>query len=393
MESNKTVLYVGGFELPDKNAAAQRVLANADILKKLGYKVIFVGIDKCLDNRIPFEKTKTETGGFTHYRKKYPVSLPEWLYYLTDISYINHFQPDIVIAYNYPAFALEKLRKWCKRHHAKIIADCTEWYEPQGNILFKIIKGMDIHFRMKVIHPKLDGMIAISHYLYTYYTSRMKNVFQLPPLVDKQAGKWKMEKDDEIPDRIRLIYVGSPGPGNKDRLDIIINALEKIKRKYLLNFNFRIIGLTKEQYCKIYNINTLPPYCENCVEFKGRVSHTEALNYLANSDFQIFIRQNNLTNTAGFPTKFVEATSCGIPVLTNFSSDLKNYLFCQENGFLLDISSMDNLIHSLLIPLQLSKEERIRLKTTCRQFEDTFDYRNYISGFEDFLSSVNAIKS
>ena len=38
------ILYVGGFELPDKNAAAHRVLSNGKLLRDLGYEVSFVGI-------------------------------------------------------------------------------------------------------------------------------------------------------------------------------------------------------------------------------------------------------------------------------------------------------------------------------------------------------------
>ena len=42
----RTILYVGGFELPDLNAAAQRVLANALILRDLGYRVGLVGVTR-----------------------------------------------------------------------------------------------------------------------------------------------------------------------------------------------------------------------------------------------------------------------------------------------------------------------------------------------------------
>ena len=38
----KKILYIGGFELPDKNAAAQRVVGNSYILKNLGYEIIFL---------------------------------------------------------------------------------------------------------------------------------------------------------------------------------------------------------------------------------------------------------------------------------------------------------------------------------------------------------------
>ena len=45
-DSEKTILYIGGFELPDKNAAAHRVLSNAKLFKLLGYNTVFIGTDK-----------------------------------------------------------------------------------------------------------------------------------------------------------------------------------------------------------------------------------------------------------------------------------------------------------------------------------------------------------
>ena len=48
-ENRGTILYVGGFELPDKNAAAHRVLNNAKIFRELGFHVIFCGIDQNIE--------------------------------------------------------------------------------------------------------------------------------------------------------------------------------------------------------------------------------------------------------------------------------------------------------------------------------------------------------
>ena len=38
----ETILYVGGFALPDENAAAQRVVANAKLFSEMGYNVAFI---------------------------------------------------------------------------------------------------------------------------------------------------------------------------------------------------------------------------------------------------------------------------------------------------------------------------------------------------------------
>jgi hypothetical protein len=75
----KTILYIGGFELPDRNAAAQRVIANAKILSALGFKVVLIGLDKSIKtNKFVVDNYNTFEG-FTYYNLKYPVSLYEWL--------------------------------------------------------------------------------------------------------------------------------------------------------------------------------------------------------------------------------------------------------------------------------------------------------------------------
>ena len=38
-----TVIYAGNFELPDKNAAAHRVVNNAKLFKELGFDTVFLG--------------------------------------------------------------------------------------------------------------------------------------------------------------------------------------------------------------------------------------------------------------------------------------------------------------------------------------------------------------
>jgi glycosyltransferase involved in cell wall biosynthesis len=80
----------------------------------------------------------------------------------------------------------------------------------------------------------------------------------------------------------------------------------------------------------------------------GCKPNTEALKIVKRSDFSIFLRDNNLVCTAGFPTKFSESIACGTPVLTNLSSDLGKYLIEGKNGYIMDISSEDKLDESII---------------------------------------------
>ena len=67
--SKGTILYVGGFELPDKNAAAHRVLSNGKILRDLGYKVVFIDVDKRIQYENDILNTKRILKGFECWSK------------------------------------------------------------------------------------------------------------------------------------------------------------------------------------------------------------------------------------------------------------------------------------------------------------------------------------
>ncbi|MDO3625933.1 glycosyltransferase [Mucilaginibacter sp. BT774] len=391
----KGILYVGGFELPDKNAAAQRVVANGKLFMELGYSVYYLGIDRTLTERTPVESTKKVFEDFEYYGLKYPSGLAEWIYYLNNITDIIRIANKIdsleyIIAYNYPAFALAKLGGWCRSRNIRLISDCTEWYDPQGNLAFKMIKGFDTYLRMKVVQPKLDGLIAISGYLYSFYASRMKNVIQVPPLVDIRAEKWTSDCI-RSPKEMVLVYAGSPGSGAKDKLDDVLSALAIIKTDTKIRFLLNVVGLTKQQYIDNFGISSFPEILESEVRFKGRLSHTDALNEIKCADYAVFIRDNNLVNTAGFPTKFVEALSCGTPVLANASSNITDYLKDGENGYILDNSTSENLVRTFKFALLQGKDKIQAMKRLIKS-NNIFDYRNYNELIRRFLNSVRMEK-
>ena len=374
------ILYIGGFDLPNRNAAAQRVLANAKLFRDLGHDVDLVGLsaNNGGDRAFDFE-------GFMCINLPYPKSAKDWWDYLFSINQYKRFYKSdtrLVIAYNHPAVAMKKLYKYNKNYGVKTVSDCTEWYEPHGGRLFKIIKGWDVNQRMYKVHPKLDGIITISKYLDDFYVERGAKTLMLPPLVDKQEQKWQnvIEPDDEC---IRLLYAGSPA-GTKDRIDIVINALAKIASTGK-SFQLNVIGITENQYREIYlrgEQKDLPSF----VCFKGRMPHEDVIRQLQQADFQIFLRENHLANKAGFPTKFAETISAGTIVLTNASSNLKDYMIEGVNSYELDITDEESLFESLLKPLSLTKSE---IREQKRNIDSaTFDYRKYVDKTNIFMNSI-----
>lgn len=364
-----SILYIGGFEMPDNNAAAQRVLSIAKALRLSGYSISFYGITKRGDiNGI--------VDGFQYEAIPYPRGTKEWVSYaigdgITD--YICEKRPDIVIAYNYPFIAQERIIRYCRKNRIKVVGDITEWYMPSG-----IIRKLDTAFRMRWSNKHLDGIIAISKLLKEYYFGC--NTVQIPPIIDTNDRKWKQPLVNHNNDRIKLIYAGVPGVA-KDRLDYIVKAIANVPHD---NMVFNIVGITNEQYYELYgydlDLSKLP------IVFHGRLSHNDTLQLLKASDFQIFIRPNLRVNNAGFPTKFVESMTAGIPVIMNRISNVEDYLKDGYNGFLIAQPIESEIQEALEKVLKLGRIAIDQMKSNCDR--EVFDYHRYSRALETFIDGI-----
>lgn len=363
----KTVLYIGAFQLPDKNAAAFRVLANAKILKELQYEVVFLSM---LNQYTENMKLHTNYDGFScfAYKFKYPIN---YFYGIKEIvSIIKEIKADIVIAYNYPAVALNRLRKYCKIHHIKCIADVTEWYPPsrRGNLVFKMVKDFDTAFRMKYVHTRMDGVIAISSFLFDFYKSKTKTV-KIPPLVDLNESKWSTSIEKKQ-DGLSLIYAGSPSAG-KERLDVIVDVVENS------NINFpvylKIVGISKDEFSEMYNRN----YNGDKVTFYGRIPNSQVIKMIKEANWVIVLRDNNKQVQAGFPTKISESISCGTPVIANRFSNISDYL--HENNSI--------IIESISAFTEVTIKESLNHSTNVDK--NLFDYRNYYDVMKELMDKIS----
>ncbi|WKA50218.1 glycosyltransferase [Planococcus liqunii] len=380
--NKKTIIYIGAFELPDKDAAAHRVLNNAKIFKKLGYNVVFSDVNRSKSISLDLNK-KRIIKGFEVWSREFPTTSKKWLHYLISINEIKkiikeYSNVDIIIAYNYQSFALFNLLNFCKKNNIKLISDCTEWYEDK-----RAIKKLDTTFRMRYLHKRIDGIICISDYLRDYYKKYVKTIV-IPPLIDAEEEKWE-KTDSNNQEIIKFIYSGNPGK-HKDKLNLVIEAFHTIQ-KDKKNFNFTIVGLEEEEYLQYYpeHKELLDTVRKNVI-FVGRVNHSKSLEYVKKSDFQIFIRENKRVNNAGFPTKFVESMGCRTPVITTNTSDLAKYLIPNVNGFFVEEDAEISKILKKII--NLSFQEINKMKRNCNAIEN-FDFHEFIVPTHEFLSYIN----
>lgn len=380
----KTIIYFGNVLYPDLDAASHRTIGNAKALRELGYNVVLIGTRK--GETRPVLETKEVFAGFDIYYfadLETPLQWKEYLFGFNPLKEVLSTQEyvEAVILYNHPSISTKKINSFCHNRGIKVYSDCTEWFDPHGFSFHNVIKRMDTWYRMRRVNLRLDGVIAISSFLDSFYKTRGCRTISVPPLVDLKDSKWEYsEIDNNKPqsDCIGLCYVGNAGTGFKDKLDLIIKSLKNVKdAQSEFNFQLTIVGMTLEQYIIAFRDNSTNI---DFVRFCGKLPNKETLDIVKKSDYSIFLRDNNLVCTAGFPTKFSESLACGTPVLTNITSDLKQYLKDGINGFVMDTDSEDALIESLKKALSVSRTKMKEMKEWCKN-EKTFDYHSFVGEF------------
>lgn len=387
----KSILYIGGMEFPDKNAAAQRVIANSKILDELGYRVILTGMNKSISYNYDYLPVKEKSiHNFKVYSRPYPKNLKQWIQYMVDINWIKgmiqlNSDENIVaiVAYNYPSFALLNLQRYAKKNKIKLIADCTEWY---GNK--NIPKSIDTFFRMRYVQKKVKNVICISDYLEEYYSSNNCITVNIPSLVDKMDIKWIKGTAFKSSNPMVFSYVGSPGiTKEKDRLDLIIKAFDELKESGY-NFLFKIVGLSKEDFLKMFpTFQAKLLKLNKDVIFLGRMSHLDSLSIVKESDFTVFARMENRVTMAGFPTKLAESFSCGTPVVTNPTSNISKFIRTGKNGYLANDCSLKSLKEAIENALNTDSITLEKMKIYCSDL-NPLDYRNFIDDVKTFINRI-----
>lgn len=379
MDKNGTVAYIGGFEMPDRNAAAQRVKNNGKVLSELGYEVVFCGVDKTIPKDA---ETPLEAWGHPSYPARYPRNAAEWFRTLVDFSHVRRVLdaiPDLrfVFAYNMHSRPLSALLRYCKKRGVKVIGDVTEWYENRFTLSpVGFLKWRDTERVMKRLHKRVDGMIAISRYLENYYSPFISRILRLPPLVDIHEAIWNVPVIDPSP-KVEFVYTGIAGR-DKDLLGMIVGCFASLASEY--DFIFRVIGITEDEFRTDFpDFADRLPSLDDKIVFCGRVPHSESVAALRRADYCIFIREATRKNNAGFPTKFAECATAGVGVIANAISNIGDF-FPRENGHLLESPDAESVKAALIAALEKGK--------IGHQATDEFDYRRFVPDFECFLEDV-----
>lgn len=374
-----TIIYVGAFRMPDKNAAAHRVTSIGRIFNSLGFHTVFLGRS---DENDRFDGIRKSSFVENVFEVCEPATTKEWVKYMFDTSAIKEVcgkfdDVKMIILYDMPFFSFIMAKAEFSKKGIKVVYDCAEWAnETEGSFIKRYYKKFDDLLIRKCLGKAADGIICISEMMKNGYRNN-RNLIKLPPMVDINDEIWHQEKISHG-DSFEFCFAGTIGSG-KECLDVIVSAFSKVNDEKAA---LRIIGVTKDDFCKFYPTLTEKANSER-ITFMGRLSHKETVKYILSCDAYIFIREATRKNNAGFPTKFVESFTCCVPIITTDTSDIKRYIEENDRGCVLGgISEYDitNAMHS-----EIGKNRKMNNEAP----DGTFHYdaygeitKNWLAGFD-----------
>lgn len=387
------IVYLGCFRLPNFDAAAPRVLNNARAMKLCGHELSFIswggkyneehlcndgkyrieGMEYIITNELdpqggPFKK-------FSHLLHRGDKSV-NILDKMSD-------KPDLIIMYNASFGWTKRMLKYCKLHNIKLANDITEWYDNNEIHLWDILPYL---YNMTNLQKKVKNKICISSYLDKFYVG--SNNILLPPLCDPQEAKWRANVEDERIkpfDGVTLIYAGNPE--KKDCVHTVINVVNKMAHEGK-SIRFLILGITRDNYLERYANELMTKDLHENIIFLGRVSQDLIPAYYKKADFMVLLREPTRKSMAGFPTKFAESMTAGVPVIANATSDLGRYIINEKTGFLVKDEKACNLENILTDILTLSQQQIGYMKQCVMTRNKAFDYANYKDEMNMFLEKL-----
>lgn len=384
------IAYVAPVAIPEGGAAARRILGNAKALVAAGYEVVIVSGQPPCGHSADFELAP-------HIRcvclnERNAEHLPKVLRYMryaTMGARSRHWLeaqgdlPRAIILYSGYAPYLVQLTGWARRRRVPLIFDAVEWYAARNQLVFLASPYLwQIEFAMRVLIPRLDGVVAISSALERYYLRRNVAVVRVPPLFDP-AEIVPCNPAPDPRDRLRLAYSGSPG--RKDLIDLVIETVMRFDDgggRIVLD----IAGLSEDELRRRAPLQQSGGTIPDCLRAHGKVNHARSMEIVANADFTVFLRHPNRVATHGFPTKFVESLAIGTPVIANITSDLADHLRDGETGLICLAPTLDGLTATLERASTLHKQQLGTLRHSARaEAERAFGYQVHAAAMSDML--------
>lgn len=384
------ILIVGWFRFPEGDAESVRLHAIGKALRDSGNNVSYVGM-----GYHTYMQSYTFDGfEYTTLRKKYKNIIEKFYFYFNYsyrleqciMSKIKEQKIDCILFADISPYAINTLKKICKKNNIKIISDSVEWYSPEQFKLGNMSPGMILkNIEIKYTINKNVKVIAISKYLEKYFKSKDCEVIRIPIILDVENIPFEKKC---LSDKLTILYAGAPG--KKDYVEKMLRGILLLNDDERGKLQFILAGVSNKDIEVMFSredINKL----EETIHCLGRVSRKIVLEKLAEADFTVLLRSSEQRYAkAGFPTKVVESLSTGTPVILNLTSDLGEYLQDRRECLIVKECTSKAFSETLKYAITLTNDKITEMKKNARICaEKNFDYRHYIDSLSKFIEIDN----
>jgi len=365
--SERQIVYVGPFDFPQRNAAAQLACTMTKVFVECGYQVTVVGRQK---GDVDLAANTTDDVGVRLIGTRSHLAFGLRAIRLCSDELRSMSKVRILIAYNPNSVLLIGLLVLSRILGITFIAHLTEWYSNppwRGGVLRSAGKRLDTFLRMRILSRMAHGLILSSSYLSKVYST--KQCLVIPTLSDLT----QLRPPETSGSEPTIVYAGIPFERGKlarpeqmkDRLDTVMIYFAELARAGVA-FKFDIFGLTEVDFRRaLPESGTCLRDLASRVTFHGYICSSEVHHRLRQADFTVLIRDDNRVTRAGFPTKITESINAGTPVLLSAPGDAEMYVVHGQTGFLLG-SDPDAAVRTLAAALTLDPTDRAVLKANCR---------------------------
>lgn len=378
----KSIVILTYGDFPNGEASSVRLYGIAQLFIKLGMQVKIISMSKRPPfiwhnyNGIDYISIRSKKNDLWH-------RLGNVLFYKKRARKIlaSVKTPDALMVLSIPIPAILMCGRMSKSIGCELYTDRTEWYSPSEFALgYFSPQYIENDLIVKRIIDKRWKVISISKYLYAFYIQKGNKTVRIPAIMDTTEFPPKVKSNNE---KVIIVYAGSPA--RKDSLSMMIEGLKFVQPKILGMLEFKVIGLTEAEFKKKYMVSDIPKQ----VVFYGRVPRSLVLQKLNEADFTVLLRNPGLRFTkAGFPSKVAESMSSGTPVISNYTSDLSDYLFDGVNALIVKKFSKESFAQAIERAVKLDKNYIWQMQLNARKTaEERFDYRNYESGIVELLEN------
>lgn len=294
---------------------------------------------------------------------------------------------DLVIVYGSSAWLAGGVIHWGNKNGIAVVADVVEWYDINqcaGGLLGPFY--YDSEAFMRRVSLKLDGVIAISEFLKSYYMDRGVKVHKVPGLAsvnleDKSVGSFLCGAGFEV------LYSGFPG--KKDVFSPILAAADYFS-KSAVPVRFTLTGRDLEGAILSAGWSLAEVAALGNVDVVGWCSDSELAAIRQRADVAVVFRAPGRSSKANFPQKLAEYIAAGKPVIVNDIGDMANYVKGAQCGLVVEEASGKCLIDAIqkIIDGNVALDEMRKAALQCAL--SCFDYRAISSSLVAFLKGVRA---